>query len=320
MPASISSNTIVSPPATAAIASATRESSPPEAVSATGPNGSPAFGRIRNTTSSAPVAPGSRSREHDAETRRRRGRLPAARPATAAANGSAAVARACRSSACSRPTLRLRPRRAPRPRLDRVVPVVGQRPSSRRAASPRSSSSANVCARWRRFRSEQVLELGLDLLEPPGLRLERGEERAQVRCGLAQLQLGLAQRVPAAAELRREPLERCDGALGAASQVGRALALLRRQRRRSVRDAPRRARSTCTQPLALGAELVLAACSRSPSVASPSRRSSSSRAAAPCRVARQLVVGAACRSQLAPRAPPRRACPHRRTRRARSRW
>ena len=67
MPASISSKTIVSPPATAAIASATRESSPPDAVSATGPNGRPAFGRIRKTTSSAPVAPGSRSRELDPE-------------------------------------------------------------------------------------------------------------------------------------------------------------------------------------------------------------------------------------------------------------
>ena len=67
MPASISSKTIVSPPATAAIASATRESSPPEAVSATGPNGRPAFGRIRN----ADVVGAGRARvalaEHDLE-------------------------------------------------------------------------------------------------------------------------------------------------------------------------------------------------------------------------------------------------------------
>ncbi len=48
----------VSPPATAAIASAMRESSPPDAVSATGANGRPAFGRTRNTVSSPPVAPG----------------------------------------------------------------------------------------------------------------------------------------------------------------------------------------------------------------------------------------------------------------------
>src|SRR5512144_3004610 len=57
MPASISSKTIVSPPPTAAIARAMRESSPPEAVSAAGANGRPAFGRIRNATSSAPVGP-----------------------------------------------------------------------------------------------------------------------------------------------------------------------------------------------------------------------------------------------------------------------
>ena len=53
--------------ATAAIASATRESSPPEAVSATGPNGRPEFGLIRKTTSSAPLAPGSRSVTIDLE-------------------------------------------------------------------------------------------------------------------------------------------------------------------------------------------------------------------------------------------------------------
>ncbi len=62
MPASISSKTSVSPPATAASARAMRESSPPEAVSAIGANGRPGFGRMRNVTSSAPVAPASRSR------------------------------------------------------------------------------------------------------------------------------------------------------------------------------------------------------------------------------------------------------------------
>ena len=61
MPASSSSKTSVSPPATTAIASAMRESSPPDAVCATGESGRPGFGRIRNSTSSAPVGPGSRS-------------------------------------------------------------------------------------------------------------------------------------------------------------------------------------------------------------------------------------------------------------------
>ena len=79
MPASISSKTIVSPPPTAAIASAIRDSSPPEAVSATGANGRPAFGRIRNDdlvgarrarVALARARPG---------TRRRPGRCPGAR-------------------------------------------------------------------------------------------------------------------------------------------------------------------------------------------------------------------------------------------------
>src|SRR6185503_1553855 len=65
MPASISSKTIVGSPApawaTARRASATRESSPPEAVSATGANGRPEFGRMRKATASRPVEPCSRS-------------------------------------------------------------------------------------------------------------------------------------------------------------------------------------------------------------------------------------------------------------------
>src|ERR671928_41799 len=69
MPASISSKTSVSPPPTAAIASATRDSSPPDAVSATGANGRPRFGRIRNTTSSAPDADGSPPRGSTAPPR-----------------------------------------------------------------------------------------------------------------------------------------------------------------------------------------------------------------------------------------------------------
>ena len=71
------------------------------------------------------------------------------------------------------------------------------------------------------------LELAFDLLEPPGLGLERGEERAQVGRGLAQLQLGLPQRLARGCELGREPLERRDGALGERDEVGRALALVR---------------------------------------------------------------------------------------------
>ena len=42
-------------------ASITRESSPPEAISRSGPAGTPAFGAMRNSTASAPVGAGSRS-------------------------------------------------------------------------------------------------------------------------------------------------------------------------------------------------------------------------------------------------------------------
>ena len=61
MPASISSKIIVAPPPTAAMASAILDSSPPEAVCATGASGKPGFGLMRNVTSSAPLEEGSRS-------------------------------------------------------------------------------------------------------------------------------------------------------------------------------------------------------------------------------------------------------------------
>ena len=110
MPASISSKTIVSPPATAAIASAIRESSPPDAVSATWPNGSPRFGRTRNVTASAPVAPGLGG-ELGAELA-----LPSPTPASSRGDGfrepgPAARSRAARSSACE--AVDLAPARAP---------------------------------------------------------------------------------------------------------------------------------------------------------------------------------------------------------------
>ncbi len=44
-----------------------RLSSPPDAVSATGANGRPGFGRMRNVTASVPVEPSSRSCELDVE-------------------------------------------------------------------------------------------------------------------------------------------------------------------------------------------------------------------------------------------------------------
>src|SRR5947199_103156 len=52
-----------------------RESSPPDAVSATGDTGRPGFGRIRNCTSSAPVGPAGLRAERRKERPQLRGRL-----------------------------------------------------------------------------------------------------------------------------------------------------------------------------------------------------------------------------------------------------
>ena len=65
MPASTSSKTSVASArealATLITASMTRESSPPEAISRSGPAGTPGLGAIMNSTESPPEGPGSRS-------------------------------------------------------------------------------------------------------------------------------------------------------------------------------------------------------------------------------------------------------------------
>ena len=175
--------------------------------------------------------------------------------------------------------------------------AVVEQPSSRRASSPRSSSSTYVCAGGGGGGPRSV-QLGLDLLEPPRLGLERGQKRAQVRGGLAQLQLGLAQRLAGRRELGREALDRRDRALGRRDEVGRALAVLRRERAgsrcrrlRELRDVP--------QPLPLRPQLVLAARLASVCVL-PSRRSSSTRPPrAASRVNSSCSRRAACSSRHA---------------------
>ena len=94
--------------ATPSSASITRDSSPPEAVSRTGPAGTPLFGASRNSTASAPVGPGSRALSDDLEARalhRQLGERVARPPRPAAAP---ACARAARSSAASRSRARAR--------------------------------------------------------------------------------------------------------------------------------------------------------------------------------------------------------------------
>ena len=80
------------------------------------------------------------------------------------------------------------------------------------------------------LRVGDAFELGLDLLETPGLGAERVQERAQLGRGLAQAKLDIAQLVAGARELGSERLERRDGALGEPGQARGSLAVLRRER------------------------------------------------------------------------------------------
>ena len=72
----------------------------------------------------------------------------------------------------------------------------------------------------------QPLELALHVLEPVGLGLEREQERLQLARRLAQAQLDIAQLASCARELRRQVLERRDGALRGGGQAGGAASLL----------------------------------------------------------------------------------------------
>jgi hypothetical protein len=65
----------------------------------------------------------------------------------------------------------------------------------------------------------EAVELRLDMLEPPRLSLERVEEAAQVGRGLAQLELRRAQRIARARQLWCQPLQRCDGPFGRRDEI-----------------------------------------------------------------------------------------------------
>ena len=277
MPASISSKTSVSPPATAAIASAIRESSPPDAVSATGASGRPAFGRTRKTASSAPVAPGSRSCSSQTNS-------PSPIPTscssddTASANAGAAAFRSARSSAASAAERASAARKRLGGDRSRILALV-ERLELGAGLGSAGEQLVVALAAEAPLRLGDLVERRLELFEASGLGLERREERVQLRGGLAQPQLDVAQLVAGALELGREPLERRDGALGERDEAGCALALVRRQRlgggrgglrRARSRDAAARARRAARPPRP-------APC---PSVSSTSARSSSSRAAA----------------------------------------
>ena len=120
------------PPATLMIASITRESSPPEAISRSGPAGTPGFGAIMNSTGRRPRARLALA-EHHLEARvahrQRRQLLAHGRRETPAA-----LARALRNA----PACRARARPAPRPAAPSRAPARPPRPPAPRGARGRA--------------------------------------------------------------------------------------------------------------------------------------------------------------------------------------
>ena len=241
MPASISSKTIVGPPATAAIASAIRESSPPEAVSCSGAG---AHARVRLDQERDLVGAGRARlalREVDRE------RLADAHPAQLLGDGvgeraAAAAARASWSASWSSLNLPLGLGRAPlrRPRPGRRPPPAGparRGPRPRGPAAPRSSRSGSGASRRRSARAPPRPARAAPA-RPPGC-----QEGPQVERRLAQPEPAVAQLL---AGPTRAPGARlssgADRALRPGDQPGRPVTLVRARAPRRPRRLPRRAR------------------------------------------------------------------------------
>ena len=161
MPASISSNTIIAPPPRRAIASEIRDSSPPDAVSAT-PERAARVGGTRSCTSSAPCGPGSRSRPDST----RASAIP--RPASSCAiaprtRAGGPAGGGHRVGVVARPPSRPRPPPAAVRRPVRGAPRArraGRAPRPRPSAPPRSSRAGG--------RGRRAARARLDVLEPAG--------------------------------------------------------------------------------------------------------------------------------------------------------
>ena len=237
-----------------------RDSSPPEAVSATGPNGSPAFGRTRKTTSSAPVGAAARARAA------RRGTRP----------------RPCRRRAARRrprPRRARPPRRAPRaaPRRARRLPLGGgERPArpapgrpvgERRqlgSAAARGQQLVVVPARKRRFASAIRSSPSSTCSRRSGSASSEARKPRRSQPTSRSRSADVAELLARARELGRQPLERRERALGAPASA----AARRRPRARSPPPQPPRLDELgdVPQALALGAQRFLLSGS-SPSVA-----------------------------------------------------
>ncbi len=255
MPASISSKTSVSPPATAAIASAIRDSSPPDAVSATGANGKAG---VRADSEDGVVGAG----------RARLVALAELAPKLAVAHADVAelgcdgVGERGRGGVafCAQfedelvDALLGGGELAPRG-FGRVDAVLERGELGACLGGAREQLLVRLAAEAA-LRLGDPVELGLELLESAGLGLEGSEESAKVRRRFAQAKLDVPQLVAGGLELGRDLLERRDCSLGETDEAARSLAVVRRERGR------RRLGGGCevgdvTDPLAVGAETLL---------------------------------------------------------------
>ena len=228
--------------------------------------------------------------------------MPTPRSSSATASANAAVAALCaaRSSAASSSVC------ASAAASASAAAAAGSSPPSSAASSSRAAVGAReqvvvVGGAEAAARVRDPLQLALDVLEPVGLGLERGEEGAQVGADLAQAQLEVAQLLAGSRELGREPLERRQRALGGGREPGRALALVGRERL----GGPGRALGELgdvAQPLALVAQRLLAALLEALGRLGERRQLAQARLLG-CGAARQLVVALAGGGELAPGEP-----------------
>ena len=207
-----------------------RESSPPEAVSATGANGSPGLGRIRNDD----LVRAGRARfafsdlgaelalaEADAvqlrfdrgRERRRRGRARFfdSRSASFFVRVSASASAAAR-------------------RLEWIGAVLERGQLGSRFGRPREQLRVGLAAEPP-LGVGDPLQLRLHLLQPIGLGLQRVEKPPQLERRLVQPELGVAKLTRGHLELWSDPRDLGQGPLRSSDERGRALTLVRRERR-----------------------------------------------------------------------------------------
>ena len=297
------------PPAPAAAtpmsASMTRESSPPEAVSRSGPAGTPGFGAIRNSTASAPVGPGCALGER--RSRRRRPPSPARRAARARPRRASAPRPSAPCAARSRRRRGLRRARckARRRGLDREL-GAGELGAPRAAALGVGEHAGDRAA----VLALQALEHGqalLDAVQPARL----GIQALGVAAQLAGEVVGLdGQRAPALAERveRRVDVARPEQPAAGGREQARDARLVgprglgraerRAAQRLDVAQARRARRAGPAASSSLGSAASISASSNSSRSSSRSRAPARSRSS--CSAASSVAYGGVRRRHLRP--------------------